>query len=1632
MNGKVWSCETEGVYTLDNQSSTTSITIMDSSDGATGSINKSGYSMVINNLGSVTFTSGTLGLIEKTETPSFTPIVNNTGTFVLDGGSIIVESAMPTTHYIDAILNTGTLEMNSGVISVVSGAYVRAIQNRGTVSITGGQIIAESTSSQDTYGILSQTGNVNITGGSMTVKSETSKNVTGIITLANFNMTGGTIIAEAKVAETVYAINGVDGTVTIEGGTISVVGENGDNVYGIYNESSTLTIGKIGEGVSTESPAIISSSIGVFSADAADALNFYDGIIRGKVASIQSNNINVEEGYSLFGKIEEYESEIYHTAYLSNVDAVARIEQFYFDSIQAAVDYSKNYVSIEDAVAEVVVILKDVEESVTIADESIKNIVFDLNGYTWSATTSYTLNNKSVLTHVTIRDSSDGQTGIMKNDVYGSVICIGGSITIESGTISANAEEKVASGIAVMKVNKDHLATITINGGKIDVSSNAGAAGIRGVGYASVIFYVNMNGGEISAFSTNGVAHGITGNVFVKMSSGIINVKGFAKSIGLMIFSGTAEVTGGTINVGPSGNVYEVKEQVANPSSYDVASSYGILNNGSGTITVSNATINVEGISISITDSTLDLTSVTISNIGTAYGIYSYLGEVIMTSGTINVIGKDVEIARSKISLNNLSNIGTVYGIYNYGWKNTTVTSGTINVQKGNINIEDENLEWVEKDTNIINVGTAYGVYSFEPVNIGSKDNVMSIENPIIISDDYGIYIGDTTNTALKVNFYDGIIKGKTNAFGNISNMDFLLTIASTESGYGVKTEIEGEYEVAYLMNAVAQVGNLYYSSIQNAINANTGTITIKVLKNVDECVVVSKKINATINLNGMQWSCTKEASYTLNIDHLEAVITIKDSTSQKLGVIKNDVYGNVIYNNGKFILESGTISVTSNLNQSHFAIINKRLLGINGGTINVSSSSNKEVGGISDSNNTTISGGTINVSGGMERYTFGVYGVNSTSSLRINGGSITSTGIAVKTEGSLSYYGGELIGTAQNSSIHYSYFANEVNRNGKSEYTSIETINGDMYFKTQIVSKVAEIGDVKYDTIGAAINAANDGDTITLLKNITETQMTLDLTGKSITIDLNGQILNNYIKDQGESIEITDYDFINVTGGSLVVKGASGNLTGLRRTVDLVNVNSGATLSVEGGTLSSTDGYAVVNENGATFNFNGGTLKGKENVFRSANIDLYIKDEYYITYNDAHTSASLTAGNKLNPELNVEAGLSGSNLVVKIENSNVTLSESNIVSLYLRSSGDNYEEELTCSEDDGLISCSITASSVAYLYNLKYDKELVIKYSQTNIIEIDRVDLLISGKVSENTIIESGNNQIITDGEIIVINKFDDGEIVLTDIIDVLFGAHKTAFIQGNLEIELQDYDSSACTTDGYTQTCKVEFAVSVSISEGYPTPNTSIIDGIIYNFTPKLVTDSGDVVENLGVIASESCALGSECNISSLSFKDYTGENASAVETVITLNGVAVYSIDTSEIGKYVVTSVGIDRFGNRSEVYVREYHVIDDVAPVVTLYDVVVIKKGHTYSDRDVVAVDNYYDDVTIERIDDEVDFSKAGTYRIGYRVTDGSGNETIVYRTVIIEEDSSVWFIISLLSAIVCALMFVLKRRKRKLC
>ena len=111
------------------------------------------------------------------------------------------------------------------------------------------------------------------------------------------------------------------------------------------------------------------------------------------------------------------------------------------------------------------------------------------------------------------------------------------------------------------------------------------------------------------------------------------------------------------------------------------------------------------------------------------------------------------------------------------------------------------------------------------------------------------------------------------------------------------------------------------------------------------------------------------------------------------------------------------------------------------------------------------------------------------------------------------------------------------------------------------------------------------------------------------------------------------------------------------------------------------------------------------------------------------------------------------------------------------------------------------------------------------------------------------------------------------------------------------------------------------MTLKEGVSLPDANIIYGVEYNFTPKVVLENGSVPD-AGVILKKVCLLGEDCEVSELLFKDYTGNDVASIESVVTLNGVVVDHIDTSVLATYVVTTVAVDNFGNRSEDYIREY--------------------------------------------------------------------------------------------------------------
>ncbi len=147
-----------------------------------------------------------------------------------------------------------------------------------------------------------------------------------------------------------------------------------------------------------------------------------------------------------------------------------------------------------------------------------------------------------------------------------------------------------------------------------------------------------------------------------------------------------------------------------------------------------------------------------------------------------------------------------------------------------------------------------------------------------------------------------------------------------------------------------------------------------------------------------------------------------------------------------------------------------------------------------------------------------------------------------------------------------------------------------------------ASIGTAKYITLAAAIAAANNGETVTLLADATE-DVTID---KNITLDLGGKTLTNTGAGKA-TISVKDSAVVTVKNGFVmggtkyynieVTKDSNANLTLMDVTATAGNTDSSmidnwGTLTIESGTYEG--GLNVVkSEEGSTLTINGGKFTG-------------------------------------------------------------------------------------------------------------------------------------------------------------------------------------------------------------------------------------------------------------------------------------------------------------------------------------------------------------------------------------------------------------------------------------------------------
>ena len=333
---------------------------------------------------------------------------------------------------------------------------------------------------------------------------------------------------------------------------------------------------------------------------------------------------------------------------------------------------------------------------------------------------------------------------------------------------------------------------------------------------------------------------------------------------------------------------------------------------------------------------------------------------------------------------------------------------------------------------------------------------------------------------------------------------------------------------------AVAEVNGVSYPSLQAAIDAAQAGDAVQLLADavVDDTVIVKDKGTITLDLNGKTISNTKEIwNEGTNKWSLISVRGNSDLTITGNGAVDaltNDSYAIDLYDaTSKCTIENGTFN--GNITAVY---ILEGALEINGGTFNIKQLSNQ----------------------GDRRFTINCYDSsykNGTAQVTITGGTFNGFDPANNLAE----------GTATN------FMA--------PGYTSVANVDGTF----SVAAGVAQVAGKTYPTLQAAIDAAQDGETVTLLTDIVldaqaGAESTLypqfTISNKKLTLDMRGHKISyseeSYAKNYGSASLLT----LSIDKGSDVVITGNGTIDtelGSNQAYG-INVLGGSNLTIDNGTF--------------------------------------------------------------------------------------------------------------------------------------------------------------------------------------------------------------------------------------------------------------------------------------------------------------------------------------------------------------------------------------------------------------------------------------------------------------------------------
>ena len=571
------------------------------------------------------------------------------------------------------------------------------------------------------------------------------------------------------------------------------------------------------------------------------------------------------------------------------------------------------------------------------------------------------------------------------------------------------------------------------------------------------------------------------------------------------------------------------------------------------------------------------------------------------------------------------------------------VDRGTLHLLGGTVNsansfaIENWNNAYIKGGT--VNGTVSTWVYStgaaFSKLEISGgtvNGNVASVNYDNAADKQARVYVtgGTVTGTLGTYTYNNGLVAMDETAKATIEVTGGTFSKDPTQyvvEDSAISKNDDGTYGVA--KTYLAKIGDTEYYTMDEAFHAVKAGETIVMLRDyTTNKVQNSGDESFTIDLGGHTWTANivDTASAAFEINYSDVTLTVKNGkvvSSQLAGLIPSAMSGTITYNNSKLVFDgvemtanghSGIETNGSNTNDT-VTLKNSTLNVPNGygiyfpssGTLTIDNSViNAKTMGVQ------VCSGSLNISGAGTAITVTGDGIAKTENDgAIEDGAAISiverTGykglIAIKVEsGTFTAKAGNDAVKAykwDNTNKTESAFDNSKNVVAISGGTFssevakslcadgfIPTKNEDGTYGVKEGKYVAEVKGVKYETLQAAIDAAQDGQTVTLLADATEDVVI----SKSITLDLDGKTLTN--TNAGKAT-------ISVQSGTVTVK--NGNVVGGISYYNIeVTKNSNANLTLTDVTATAGNTGSSMIDNWGTLTITSGTYTGGLNVVKS------------------------------------------------------------------------------------------------------------------------------------------------------------------------------------------------------------------------------------------------------------------------------------------------------------------------------------------------------------------------------------------------------------------------------------------------